>query len=93
MVLDHLCKTPACVNPDHLEAITQRQNALRGSKTRLSTERATELRRAMLTRPTVEVAKEFGVSIIYARRIANGTVRPDITEVPPRPVRGRHHVG
>jgi len=30
MVLDHLCRTPACVNPDHLEPVTQRENALRG---------------------------------------------------------------
>jgi HNH endonuclease len=26
LVLDHLCKVPACVNPDHLEAVTQREN-------------------------------------------------------------------
>ena len=28
--LDHLCRTPACVNPDHLEPVTPRENALRG---------------------------------------------------------------
>ncbi|HKF38799.1 MAG TPA: HNH endonuclease signature motif containing protein [Ktedonobacteraceae bacterium] len=26
LVLDHLCKIPACVNPDHLEAVTQLEN-------------------------------------------------------------------
>lgn len=30
MSLDHLCRTPACVNPDHLEPVTQRENVLRG---------------------------------------------------------------
>lgn len=30
LVIDHLCKTPACVNPAHLEAVTQRENVLRG---------------------------------------------------------------
>lgn len=30
LVLDHLCRTPACVNPSHLEAVTQRENTLRG---------------------------------------------------------------
>ena len=28
--LDHLCRTPACVNPDHLEAVAHRTNILRG---------------------------------------------------------------
>lgn len=27
--LDHLCRTPACINPDHLEPVTQRENILR----------------------------------------------------------------
>ena len=27
--LDHLCKTPMCVNPNHLEPVTPRENKLR----------------------------------------------------------------
>ena len=30
LVLDHLCRVPRCVNPDHLEPVTQRINTLRG---------------------------------------------------------------
>jgi hypothetical protein len=30
LVLDHLCRTPACVNPAHLEAVTQAVNVRRG---------------------------------------------------------------
>jgi hypothetical protein len=28
--LDHLCRTPPCVRPDHLEAVTPKENCLRG---------------------------------------------------------------
>jgi len=28
--LDHLCRNPACVNPDHLQPVTNRENLMRG---------------------------------------------------------------
>ena len=30
LVIDHLCRVKACCNPDHLDAVTQRTNVLRG---------------------------------------------------------------
>lgn len=30
MDLDHLCRNPACVNPDHLEPVTHKENMIRG---------------------------------------------------------------
>lgn len=30
MVLDHLCRQTRCVNPDHVEVVTQRENIMRG---------------------------------------------------------------
>lgn len=30
LTLDHLCKSKACVNPEHLEAVTNKVNTLRG---------------------------------------------------------------
>jgi len=30
LVLDHLCRRTLCVNPDHLDVVTQRENILRG---------------------------------------------------------------
>lgn len=31
MTLDHLCRTRNCVNPDHLEQVTLKENILRGN--------------------------------------------------------------
>jgi HNH endonuclease len=31
LTLDHLCRTRACINPEHLEAVTNRENILRGT--------------------------------------------------------------
>lgn len=33
IVVDHLCRTRSCVNPEHLEAVTYRENTLRGNAT------------------------------------------------------------
>jgi len=30
LTLDHLCRNPSCVNPEHLEPVSQRENTLRG---------------------------------------------------------------
>jgi hypothetical protein len=31
LVVDHLCRNPICVNPAHLEAVTNRENLMRGN--------------------------------------------------------------
>lgn len=37
LLLDHLCRVPACLNPDHLEPVTCRENIRRGIKGVLTT--------------------------------------------------------
>jgi hypothetical protein len=32
--IDHLCRTPSCVNPLHLELVTRRENTVRGHRSR-----------------------------------------------------------
>lgn len=45
-VLDHLCRTPSCVNPKHLEPVTQRINVLRGESPAAKQARQTHCRKA-----------------------------------------------
>lgn len=33
LTLDHLCRNRGCVNPDHLEPVTNRENVMRGVRT------------------------------------------------------------
>lgn len=37
MQLDHLCRNRACINPSHMEPVTNRENQLRGLKGALKT--------------------------------------------------------
>ncbi len=37
--LDHLCRNPACVNPQHLEVVTRSENILRGRAPELNRQR------------------------------------------------------
>lgn len=39
LVIDHLCRTPGCVNPDHLEPVTQAENHRRGLLSEVTTAR------------------------------------------------------
>lgn len=40
LVLDHLCRVPLCVRPDHLEPVTDGENTRRGVAAQRRTERA-----------------------------------------------------
>jgi hypothetical protein len=42
--LDHLCRNPPCVNPDHLEVVTNQENVHRGRSTKLTWEQVQEIR-------------------------------------------------
>ncbi len=46
--IDHLCRTPKCVNPDHLEAVTPKENVLRGEGACANHARQTHCKRGHL---------------------------------------------
>jgi hypothetical protein len=61
--LDHLCRQPPCVNPDHVEPVTVVMNTRRGLSARLTLEKAEEIRHLALAGwRGGEIAEAYGVS-------------------------------
>lgn len=78
---DHLCKNRACINPDHLERVSNAENTRRGSKAKLSWELVRQIRAIYRENrtPFRTLARMFGVSgsaisnIINQKRWREGT--------------------
>jgi hypothetical protein len=77
LVLDHLCRVKRCVNPEHLEPVTQAENVQRGAKCKLTADDVREIRASSETQK--ELAARFGVAyatingIVLGHRWANIT--------------------
>lgn len=91
--LDHLCRTPLCVNPDHLEPVTQRENVRRGDRhpgerdgmAKLTDEQVAEIRRRYDQGDVrKEIARDFGISPIYVSQLGQRLWRKYPT-TPPMP--------
>jgi hypothetical protein len=69
--LDHLCRTPACVNPDHLEPVTPADNKRRASK--LTLEMVSEIRRLARkgSYSRKHIGQMFGISQGHLSEIIN----------------------
>jgi hypothetical protein len=72
--LDHLCRNPACVNPDHLEAVTHVENVRRGANTRLSSDQVAGIRTRYAAGGVsqADLAREYGVSATHVSAIVCG---------------------
>lgn len=71
--LDHLCRNRACINPDHLEPVTNAENARRGDKARLDWTTVREIRclYAAGGQTYRGLARRFGVSNCAISNIIN----------------------
>jgi len=91
MEIDHLCGNPACVNPDHLEAVSHAENVRRGRATKLASADVTEIRR--FPEKQQVLADRYGISQSQVSRIKSGASWADVPDPqvptdaePPRPV-------
>lgn len=72
--IDHLCRNRACVNPNHLEAVTHAENIRRGPQCRLTHADIARIRTLYATGEyrQGELAKNFGVSRSSISRYVTG---------------------
>jgi hypothetical protein len=70
MTIDHLCSNRKCVNPHHLEVVTQMENLHRGKGTKLTFEQIQEIRSLPVMRGDREaIAKKYGIHPSYVSQV------------------------
>lgn len=88
LVMDHLCRNPSCINPDHLEPVTFAENIRRGDTAKLTFDQAREIRRRVAEgEPYAPIAAEFGVTEYVMWQIAEDITWREDPDAPRTPVR------
>ena len=68
MQIDHLCRERACINPSHLQVVTNRENTLRGDCGRINAKR-------MLAKTESSNGHPYTEANTYTRRVRGRTHR------------------
>lgn len=74
--IDHLCRNRACVNPDHLEAVTPAENCRRGLSAKLTQRDVLYIRSAEESSPLL--AQRFGITRNYVDAVRRGASWSDV---------------
>lgn len=78
MHLDHLCKNTSCVNPEHLEPVTNQTNVRRSSTPVLNEWKAAKIKEKLPFQTCTSLAQEFGVSLHVIFDIKRGKTWRDV---------------
>lgn len=71
--IDHLCYVPRCVNPDHLEPVTPLENVRRQRNTKLTFERACQIRDLVKDGwRKADVARAYGIAPSTLTQVIRG---------------------
>jgi len=76
-MLDHLCRNPACVNPEHLEVVSNAENTRRGNRPTLTIEQADAVRLMSSEHPEMshrQLAEVFSTGHRTIGRILKGQI-------------------
>jgi len=63
LTLDHSCRNPICVNPDHMEPVTHAENCRRGERAKLNHDLVSEIKELRIQgMRSIDLANKFGVT-------------------------------
>lgn len=71
LMLDHLCRNRACVNPDHLEPVTNAVNSQRGAKAKMTPDLVRRMRAEFAAGgiSKANLARSYGVTAVTVIKI------------------------